>query len=421
MKKLLFLVGLCLSFACSTEETDSTPETREYENKIILQDLDIQESGVKLNWSKLQNPDFQGYEVLRSESEDDNSYQSLKVITNITKTDFIDTELPYSPYVSYKIIGHNLSGSNTIESNIQEYKRPEILKFNGRVDHVVPQFEKNRLFLIDRHGKISMLDLEAKKIIQTLDTESRIGYVDIKNYNGKLELYVPRDDGWIYIYNAENFELLDRINTGRASSSIIFNGNKLFVSTDAWTNKPLKVYNRATGELVEETGDFDLTRLRQIPGSNTELLEITLNIGPVDQDLYKFDSNGRLIEHLNDKYHGDFALDANIFSFFPDADHFITGRQGAIYTRDMIYQSRLPQGYLEFSSFSFNEQEQLIYAGCSNERSIQKYDLDELSRVGFIKTQSYPQFIFRTNQNIIIIGLSSNSNNSSFVFEKVNI
>ena len=236
-----------------------------------------------------------------------------------------------------------------------------------------------------------------------------------------LELYVPREDGWVYIYNAESFELLDRIDTGRASSSVIFNQNKLFLSTDAWTSRPLKVYDRTTGDILEETGDFDLTRLRQVPGSNTEIFEITLNIGPVDQDLYRFDNNGELIEHLDDRYHGDFDLDANIFSFFPQSDRFITGRQGAIYSKDMIYQSRLPQGYLQFSSFSFNIDKNLIYAGCSNEKSVQKFDMNELSREGFLETNSYPQFIFKKDQRLLIIGRSSNTNQANYVYEEITL
>ncbi|GAA4316738.1 hypothetical protein GCM10023115_41830 [Pontixanthobacter gangjinensis] len=381
----------------------------------------MQEAGVKLKWSILNTTDFQSYEILRSESEEENNFQTLKFINDNEKTDFIDTELPYSPYVSYKIIGHNYSGTAPIESNMQVYKRPEVIKFNGYIDQVIPQFAQNKMYLISRKGQVTLMDLETNNILKTLETESHIGFVDIKTFNGKEELYVPRNDGWIYIYDAKSFELIDRIDTGRASSSIIFNNNRLFVSTDAWTDRPLKVYSRISGDLIEETGDFDLTRLRQIPGSNTDLLEITLNVGPVDQDIYKFDANGSLIEHLNDTYHGDFSLDANIFNFFPDAERFITGREGAIYSKNMIYQSRLPKGYLEFSSFSFNIEDQLIYAGCSNERSIQEYDLNDLSRKGFIETKSYPQFIFKNLGQIYIIGLSSNSNNSNFVFEKINL
>ncbi len=419
MKKLTLVLGLFLCFACSKEEPVNE---QQHEDRIILDNLKISNEGIRLSWSKLINQNFQSYEILRSESNQTDYYQRLEIISNSDNTDYIDIDAPYSPYVSYKIIGHLSNGSQSaIQSNIQEYSRPSIFRFEGNIDQVIPQFEKNRIYLIDLRGKISIMDIERELIVNTLETFSQIGYVDIQQFNDTTEIYVPRYDGWVYIYNAETFELIERIDTGRASSSIIFNKDKLFVSTDAWTQKPLKVYNRNTLELIEESGDFDLTRLRLIPETDTELLEITLNIGPVDQDYYYFDTNGYLIEHKNDRYHGDFDLDANIFSFFPNHDKFITGSNGAIYSREMKYLSRLPQGYLNFSSFGFDSPANLIYAGCSNERSIQKYNLNDYSRQGFIKTGSFPKYLIKNGQTMFIIGLSSNTGNASFVFEKINL
>ncbi len=419
--KIIKLVSLLVVFVVVSCSIENPPETKELTDEIILNTLRKENEHIILNWSILKDPEFESYEVLRSESKQPDSFESLTIVSNNQKTDYIDTDVPFDPQVSYKIVGHLNQNSASIESNTEIYGRPEILALNGQIDQVIPQFEKNRFFLIDRNGFISILDYQKQEIIKTLSIESRIGYADIHKYNGKEELYVPRNDGWIYIYDANTFELLDRIDTGRASSSIVYSLNKLFVSTDAWTQKPLKIYDRQSGEIIEETGDFELTRIRKVPNTATDILEISLSIAPVDQDFYRFDNDGMLLEHRDDIYHGDFDLDANIFNFFPDTNYFITGRKGAIYDIDMIYQSRLPQGYLEFSSFGFNEDENIIYAGCSNERSIQKYDLNDFSQQGFIKTESYPQFIFRINQQIIIIGRSSRSYNSRFIFEIINL
>lgn len=254
-----------------------------------------------------------------------------------------------------------------------------------------------------------------------MNVNAKTGYSSIGIHNGQRELYVPRNDGWIYIYDANTLEQIDRMDIGRSSSCVIYNEGLLFVSTDAWTQNPLKVYNRSTKKMIWETGDFDLTRFHLIPGTNSEFIEITLNIGPTDADYYNFDAHGTLIDHQDDRYHGDFPLDANIFAFFPDQEKFITSREGAVYGLDMQFQSRLPRGFLEFSSFSFSDDGRVIYAGCSNERSVQRYDAQDYARSGFYETKTYPEYIFTDGDELIIIGKASNSADSLLSIEKIEL
>jgi len=67
--------------------------------------------------------------------------------------------------------------------------------------------------------------------------------------------------------------------------------------------------------MITQTGDHEDTRLRMIPNTNTEIMEITTNVSPTDIDYFSFNSNGSLVLHKNDKYHGDYPLNAEFFNF----------------------------------------------------------------------------------------------------------
>ena len=417
MKVLIISTLLLLFISCSKEEIPT-----KFKDQIILNELKTSSDGVILNWTELDNELFSSYTVMRSEGKANELGQEITLtrILNSQQTTYTDTEVPFSPLVKYKIIG-NLINKEPVMSNSKEIARKQIKTLDLHIDQVIPMFAKHNLFLISKSGTIIIYDYTSNTVVKTKIIDSKIGFCDIKNYQNNSELFVPREDGWIYIYDSNSLELKDRIDIGRASSCVVFNNNQLFVSTDAWTQQPLKVYDRSTGKIIEETGDFDQTRIRLIPGTNSQFIEVTLNIAPTDLDYYNFDNVGHIIEHKNDKYHGDFPLDANIFEFFPNHQKFITGREGAIYNVNLEYQSRLPEGYLHFSDFCFDTQNNIIYAGCSNEKSVHKYDMNNYSALGFIKSNTYPQFVFRDNNQLIIIGKSSEAPDALFITENINL
>jgi hypothetical protein len=207
---------------------------------------------------------------------------------------------------------------------------------------------------------------------------------------------------------------------------VVYYNNNLYVSTSAWTNAPIKVLSRASGVLISETGDFDITRFKRIPNSSLELLEISINIGPVDQDYYKFTADGRFVSHSDDRYHGDYPLDHKIFEFFPDGSKYITSSSGAIYNKDMTYLASLPRGNLLFTTFSINQSENLIYAGCQT-RNIKVYTVNNFNEVKTLRTKAYPYKIFDTGKQLLCISATKANTCSScsysvsnLVIEKIN-
>lgn len=402
---LFFLLSVIILSGCK-KDTDSTTSPGAYTDKIILNDLQATPDSVVLTWSPLINPDFVSYSIIRK--DDSTAPGTLKAtIIDPGNVRFVDKSIPYVSYIGYQIIG-NLKNGKRIESNTVKYLRSNILK----ISPIDIQFDdQTRLvYIFEKTGTISIYSLQTNQITQTINTGATIGFCDFGVYNGVKELYVPRNDGWVFVYNAQTLQLIDQINVGLATSSVVFSNNALYVSTSAWTNQPLKVYSRATKSKISENGDFQLTRLKKLPNSNTELIEITTTISPVDQDYYSFDANGNFIQHLNDIYHGDYPLDYKIFEVFPSGNKYITSSSGAIYNKSMIFEGTLPRGSLAFTCFYFDGAQHQIYCGTTT-KTIEVYSELDYKHIRTISTNTYPYRIFKDGNNgLICLGSTSTPN-----------
>lgn len=425
-KKFILIVFAAIIFAGCSKKNNPTPpvvKTQNYSNKIVLNDVKVTSDSLQISWSKLDTVNFYQYTLYR---KDDASAQMIPVKQLFKKdqTSISDASVPYSPIVQYQVVGTLLSGVS-ISSNIVSYLRMDIKTLPLNPFDVIYSSTDHLLYFFETSGMISIYDLQKGEFVRTLNTQATIGYCDFGVYNNKKELYVPRNDGWIFVYDAVTLEKITQINIGLSTSCVVSDNNVLYVSTAAWTQRPLKVYSRATGQKISETGDFELTRFKKVPNTNTDLLEITINIGPTDQDYYKFLTDGTFISHTDDRYHGDYPLDAGIFEFFPDGNKYITSSNGAIYNTTMTYEASLPRGTLNFTTFTFNKTDQLIYAGCQS-KNIEVYSMSDYSHVKTIATKAYPYKIFDDNGKILCISktVKSDSYNNvasaSVVIENIN-
>jgi hypothetical protein len=417
MKKLAVILITTLSlFGCKKDNKDikpSTPDTppKTYNNQIVLNEVKITGDSLKVSWSSLDTPAFVNYTLLRKDYVNA-QMTTVKQLYKKDQTAVTDNAVPYSPLVQYQVEGR-LSSGKIISSNIVSYSRPEIKALDVNPFDIQLNSADQTLYFFEKTGKISIYSLSQNAIIKSVNTNATIGYCDFGTYNGRKEMYVPRNDGWIFIYDANTLEKVDQVSTGLSNSCVVFNNNDLYVSTAAWTNRPLKVYNRQTGTKISETGDFELTRFKHVPNSNFELLEITINIGPVDQDYYRFAPDGTFISHSDDRYHGDYPLDAGIFEFFPDGSKYITSSSGSIYNKDMTYETSLPRGNLMFTTFALSQPNKLIYAGTQT-KNIEVYSMTDYQHAKTINTKGYPYKIFDLGNQILSVSSINQTNQCSF-------
>lgn len=442
MKKIfhsLFIIAFFITLVGCESDSDTilTDNSVSYSDKIVLKGLEVLGDSVKLTWTKLDTLKFSGYLIIRKDnnlvSYNPGDYSSENyVVARIfdpAVTSYIDKTVPVTPYLEYQVVGL-LSGGyvyNYIYSNSKTYERPSIKAFEFNPLDIIPDLSNNRFYFIESdNGKISIFDYETLSTVKTITTDAKIGYCSIGTNGSARELYVPRSDGWVFVYNAETLVKIDQIDVGHPSSCVVNNNGKLFISTDAWTNRPLKSFDRLTKKQIAENGDFEDTRLRIIPNTNSGIIEVSLHISPVDLDYYNFDSNGKLLSHLEDRYHGDYPLDAEIFQFFPDAKKFITAAEGAVYDINMNYLNRLPKGNYLFSDYAFNTDATVIYCACSNNRLIISYSNPDFKKIKEYKTLGYPFRIYRKDNQLICISKTTKSsgypaNSYQLIIEKIKL
>lgn len=427
MKQFIILIVKAMLLITACGKSNDNPEVvppKEFENKIELSAPVADGESIKLSWSKLPSNLFYEYSVLRKDDDAD-SFREIRKVINDSTTHMEDIEVPYSPNVSYQIVGRLLTGI-LIPSNIVSYKRPSIEILNIIPFDVIHSEADELLYFFEKSGRISLYDLKTNKVTKQIETNSTIGFADLESYQGKKELYVPRNDGLVFVYDAYTLEKITQITIGLESNCVVSSNNILYVSTSAWADRPLKVYQRSDKRLIEETGNNYRTRYRKIPDTNTSLLEIELN-GATDQRFYQFDARGKMHTNFSAKYYGDYGPDASVFGFFPNGKKYITGTQGAIYNIDLSYDKSLPRGDLLFTAFCFENNEDHIYAATTT-KTIELYRTSDYTRVKSVKTKAYPYRIFNTSQGLIAVSTIKKNRDqytfydrmSKIVIEKIN-
>ena len=435
MKYILFTLSFFLLLAsCSEKENEIVViNPKKTINGIVLKlDKVFNDSTIQLSWPKYTGKGFKSYKVFRTFEVLKNgnfvySSEELKVLDNPDSLTFTDRSMPFSPEVRYTV--RIYADSTTVTSNQVAYNRPgtyKIFNFN----EVLINTEKDFAYLYNfSSGAISLFDYNTGVEIVKTSLNTRIGYCALGNFdNGiKNELLVPTGDGWVYILDAESLSTKDKVYIGgEAVTSVLSINEKLFVSSSdrsygGFYDNSLKVYDRRTKKVISRTGDNNNTRLVYLEGSNTELLDITTNLIPVDLNYYKFNSDGTLLTHLEDRYHGDYPLDPSLVKCFPDGSRIITGSSGTIYTKGMIYERSLASVYSNmYSDFEFNKEGTLIYAANKSQKKIDVINYPSLTVSKNNSTTFNPFRIFRDGNQLICIAVNTSFRNY-FLFEKVNL
>ncbi|MEP3514830.1 MAG: hypothetical protein ABJN10_04730, partial [Nonlabens ulvanivorans] len=249
------------------------------------------------------------------------------------------------------------------------------------------------------------------EVVNETNLQGTIGYSDIGDNGYGVEIYTPSDNGYIYVYNADNLSLITSINTGLKTASVVTNGLGHVIASvepSAWWEQPIRTYSRESGIHIDGNGDHERDRLRMIPGRN-EVISITTTVSPVDMEYFKIGSTGEIEIHEDDQYHGDYPLNPRIFRVSDDGTYSITSEDGAVYLANssMEYKGQLQHGTLRFSDFAFSDDGAIIYAATSNRKSIQIGHYPSLTRDDEFLTKGFPILIIRDGDKIISLSKAS--------------
>jgi hypothetical protein len=277
---------------------------------------------------------------------------------------------------------------------------------------VLQDGETNRIFLYDRYGTFLIYDYKKMELIDSIQIDKSVGYCSTGLYNGSKELYIPTNDSCILIYDLINLTQIDKFRLPYRPISVAYSDNKIFISIEddncsGCVENPLLIIDRKTKNIINSTGDEESTRLKIIPNSNSELIEITLNLGPPEMTNYKISETGEVLNKFSDNYYGDHPKDARIFKVFPDGGFLITGSAGAIYDKSLKYQGQFTSRWdSTFWDFEVSNENSFIYGAYYGKKVVYKFSVENYKSVGKYVTNGFPFFIFmdrNDNENLYLI------------------
>lgn len=418
MKKIFLILSACLViYSCGSSNDDITEVVVTppvIENKINLtSSYNDSAETVSLSWTLAGDNTYMQYKIVRSDSQNGPQTELLTV----GPTQFSYTSIvPFNAYFEYQIIGIKTNGEQ-VKSNIVKVERPDIKLLNLKTFDA--QFDKNtgKLYLLDTDGKIALYDVNSGTVTHQISTNATLGYSDIGTYNGSVELYVPRNDGWVDIYDGNDLTLKAQVSFGMPLISTVYHNGILYGSSSNSNNSVIKSASRTTNTIISQSPQlyYNTGRMKKSVGTSVKLYTITQNITPIDLDLYNFDLNGNYINHQDDIYHGDYPLNYRIFETFPDG-RVITSSSGSVYNSQMIYQNNLPSGNSKLTSFDFDSNS--IIAG-NMSKAIEFYNINTYTKTQTINTKKFPYKVFSYNNKVVCVSSTTQLNVQSYDYSNV--
>jgi len=395
---IVALIALFSAASCKKKE-QAKPE----EYSIVLDTPSVSGNDVTLKWTVVGGKSIQSIQLEKSTDTTYTGYNNTIAISN-DATSFTDT-LTMSRYVRYKLKMQVFDGTTTktVYSNPQVFVRSDLDFIPFAPVSAAFDDATHYVYLGGQKGELAIYDASSHKILKSIETGSWVNRCTIATHNGKKELYIPRNDGWVFIYNAATLDQVDQLNVGAQVTSLAYNNGKLFLSTSDY-NKGLAVYDRETKTEIFDTSYYGYgMQLRLLPGTNTELVAINSSYSSVK---LKFNAAGRITTVQNQNLSTSYQMAPNLFEVFPSGDKFITGSYGTIFSSDLTYVSVLPHGMAYLNSFDFDETNNLVYCG-TNQQEVHAYSLSNYLLQKKLKTTGYPIAVFYDNGTVICVSSGS--------------
>lgn len=254
-----------------------------------------------------------------------------------------------------------------------------------------------------------------------------IGFATIGDTGFGTELYVPCQNGKIYILNPDDLTTIETINNGLENKCVQIQNDFLIVTLDPapnpWWIDPIRTYSRATGEQIDGGGTIPYERLKKNP-TNGSFISITSKVtSPRNLKYYEFNNDGEILVDIEDDYHGDYPLNDIIFSFSPDGEYVITAPNGTFYDANTLtYEYELAPyniyNEMTYSSFVSGENGE-IYASLIDEKKIEMLDYASSSFMDEIITTGLPCFIYKQDDLMITFSMNEPDDYSGYGFIEV--
>lgn len=395
--RLIAILFLFVIAACGKKEI--VPPSPTF--VLILDTPALSGNKVVLKWSGI-DPKYIG-ELRIERGSDTNSGKQLRTIVCApTDTQYVDT-LMLSSYVDYRVSAQvrMIEGYKTVYSNLRVFIRPDLDFLTFVPKETICDKATGRIYLAGEAGELAIYDMATRKILHKIETGANIMGMNMATHDGRKEVYLSRNDGWVFIYDAETLEKTDQLNTVIVPYSMVYNNGKLFISGTSSTPS-FVTYDRSTKVRLFDTAyTFSNINLLLLPGTNTELLGIYSNHYRIG-----FDAGGRM-KSVKVNYSGSYYAYPP-FILLPGNDRVVCATSGYIFDTGFNYISTLPHGSFYLRSFDLDADNSKLYCATTG-KEVHVYHTTTYGQEKRMATLGYPKNAFYYNGIVYCISTEYDS------------
>jgi hypothetical protein len=427
----LFIIVLFFSLSCEKpDDEDNTPITPiDIKPKVAAV---INDSTIIITWPKFRGKRFNRYVIEREayylkNGKVDWHRERIDSSTDVNDTIFYERKMPVSRGYTYHTYAETVD-HYLLSRGFVIYERPMYTFIYGEPTEslldkqnkliYVPQPYRRKFFVIDYTTGIF------KKEADVGDISGRCG---MGEYNGIKEIYIPYYYG-VKIFDAASLNYKETIASGQAYSVTAHNG-KLYISTSdtaGGKKECVKVFDRATKQLLAQTGYGDVPSLLPLPGASNEMIGIRSdprNWQTTYFSYYQFNNTGNLISQNQYTHPNTYLANAEgILRAFPDGNRFIAGCFGIVLTKSLTFEGYLnKKGY--YLDYEFNDDGSLIYAADTDNKEIDVISYPSGTVIKSYPTTLYPFRIYRDGNSLICLNGASGvwTNPFNFIVQKIEL
>lgn len=379
----------------------------------------INDSTLVLKWGKSTGKDFfKCYLLQRNAIYDKNGVVNTYNETIDSSTDenhlsFTEDKMPFTKGLTYTLYAvyrrHMRSDTLYALGSVTHYRSNTVI--TGYLTDALIDRQNKRLYLTTNRNRVTVANYDGTQLAKK-EFPFTVGYSALGSFNGSDELYVPVNDGTLYILDAGTLQVKEKIYIGGTviGSVAAYNG-KLYVSSSNTTEPPhtnsIKIYDRATKSIIGSAGTTSDTRLLPLDGTSFEVIDLTNGYGTKYLNYHKFTPDGTLITETKSNFTYSAYMNTAVMRSFPDGNKIITSVYGSIYNKSLSLIGSLKGK--TYTDFAFNSDGSVIYAASAdNYNSTGPKKIEVISYPSLTVNKTYtmtgsPFAIFRDGNTLICI------------------
>lgn len=381
----------------------------------------LADGSLKLIWEKDANTGFENYSITVFDgyaltySEDIvRNGKILKVHTNQETNSIIDASQYTNTNISFTV-SKVINGKTILSKNSLSIENPRNLNFKPSQTLKNP-FNPNELVIINPEGEIVFYNVNSLTS-NKLKIDKRIFFCSIGDLNGVTDLYVPSENGRVFVIDLISHQIkkvINLITDFDIISAITIDNHLLFLEKDpTGYGRQFFVYDFVSNKVLNREGSYNTGPfLKLVYAKENYFFYLSADgieyqtTGPIKLNI---DGNKVSLEYKI----GDSKLDSRLFTLSDDKSYFVSSNLG--------YQSTIDyQNITEVTTGSYSKtpvfgdakisKDNLIYFAYLNNPLIKVFEKNNFSStVNQYTTNGNPMFIELFGNQIISLNHLENS------------